>query len=156
MRQALALSVRRVGITPQARKIHSQRMQAAAQLFIDCHTIFLTLLLVLLLRFLKSAQLPVSNRLPGYRPPAGYPGLHACIDAEPVPPHSERVPPVLCAIAPLRPIGLAILAARRESLRWLPASRFPVAVRPQLRPHPCPKSIDRWVADHPPVRPSQI
>ena len=34
-------------------------MQPAAQLFIDGHAIFLTLLLVLLLRFLKSAQLPI-------------------------------------------------------------------------------------------------
>jgi hypothetical protein len=55
-----------------------------------------------------------SNRLPGYRPPAGYPGQHACSDAEPVPHHSERVPPALGATAPLRPIGLAILVAQRK------------------------------------------
>jgi hypothetical protein len=34
-------------------------MQPAAQLFIYCHAIFLTLLLVLLLGFLKSAQPPI-------------------------------------------------------------------------------------------------
>jgi hypothetical protein len=55
MRQALAFSVRCVGITPQARKIRSQRLQPEAQLFIDCHAIFLALLLVLLLSFLQSA-----------------------------------------------------------------------------------------------------
>ena len=73
MGQALALSIRSIGIAPQARKIGGQRMQPVAQLFIYCHAILLALLLVLLLSFLKSAQLPVpiGFQCVGHQPVSG-------------------------------------------------------------------------------------
>ena len=58
-RQPLPLPIRSIGIPPQAREIRCQHVQPGAQLFVDCQSIFLAFPLILLLRFLESAKLPI-------------------------------------------------------------------------------------------------